>query len=109
MNRRRAQNGFSFSEVLIALLLLCSSIVAILQQEWHLAQFMRQLQWRNAALLQLDNISEQWLAHGHWPPIEQPFQYKVIPEITASTVELSCLALVEQAAPYCQLQRRLQR
>jgi prepilin-type N-terminal cleavage/methylation domain-containing protein len=51
-------HGFSLTEVLISLLLLTTSSLALLKQEWHITQFFHQMYRRMDALLQEENTIE---------------------------------------------------
>lgn len=54
-------HGFSLTEVLIALLLLSTTSLALLKQEWHITQFFQQTRDRMDKLLQEDNAIERGL------------------------------------------------
>ena len=51
-------HGFSLTEVLISLLLLTTSSLALLKQEWHITQFFHQMYHRMDGLLQEENALE---------------------------------------------------
>ena len=53
--------GFSLTEVLIALLLLSTTSLALLKQEWQITQFFQQTRVRMDALMQEDNAMERRL------------------------------------------------
>ena len=53
-----ATHGFSLTEVLISLLLLTTSSLALIRQEWHITQFFHQMYHRMDALLQEENTLE---------------------------------------------------
>lgn len=50
--------GFSLTEVLIALLLVTSSALALFKQEWYISQLFYQLYAQMDILLQNDNMAE---------------------------------------------------
>ena len=52
-------SGFSLTEVLVSLLLVTSSSLALLTQQWHVHQLLNQLSTRVNGLIQLDNRSER--------------------------------------------------
>lgn len=52
-------HGFSLSEVLVSLLLISSTSLALLTQQWHVSQLFNQARVRLEALSQLDNLSER--------------------------------------------------
>ncbi len=52
-------HGFSLTEVLIALLLVTTTSLALLTQQWHVSQLFRQAHSRMNALLQEDNAIER--------------------------------------------------
>jgi prepilin-type N-terminal cleavage/methylation domain-containing protein len=51
-------HGFSLTEVLISLLLLTTSSLALIRQEWHITQFFHQIYYRMDDLLQEENTLE---------------------------------------------------
>ena len=53
-----SMHGFSLTEVLVSLLLLTTTSLALLKQEWHITQFFHQTRIRMDALLQEDNAAE---------------------------------------------------
>ena len=50
--------GFSLIEVLISLLLVSTTSLALLQQQWHVSQLFNQAHIRMKALFELDNTFE---------------------------------------------------
>ena len=54
--------GFSLTDVLVSLLLITSTSLALLKQQWQVSQFVNQLQTRANLLLQLDNNTERLYA-----------------------------------------------
>ena len=52
-------HGFSLIEVLVSLLLVTSTSLALLKQQWQTSQFFNQAHLRMQALNLLDNMSEQ--------------------------------------------------
>lgn len=55
-------HGFSLTEVLVSLLLMTSTSLALLNQQWQVSQLFNQLQLHTQALTQLDNAAELILA-----------------------------------------------
>ena len=53
--------GFSLTDVLVSLLLVTSTSLALLKQQWHVSQFVNQLQTRTNLIVKLDNESERIL------------------------------------------------
>ncbi|ARH00749.1 type IV pilus modification PilV family protein [Legionella micdadei] len=53
------QKGFSLVEVVISLLLITSTSVLLLRQQWQLSQLLNQLLVKSAALVQTDNDYEK--------------------------------------------------
>lgn len=51
--------GFSLTEVLIALLLLSTTSIALLKQEWHITQFFQQARNEVEGLLSENNALER--------------------------------------------------
>ena len=54
--------GFSLTEVLVSLLLVTSTSLALLKQQWHTHQLFNQIYLHANALSLLDNASEQFQA-----------------------------------------------
>ena len=54
-----SSDGFSLTEVLVSLLLVTTTSLALLTQQWHVSQLFNQAHVRMKALLQSDNIAEQ--------------------------------------------------
>ncbi len=54
-----SSDGFSLIEVLVSLLLVTTTSLALLTQQWHVSQLFNQAHVRMNALLQSDNIAEQ--------------------------------------------------
>lgn len=54
--------GFSLTEILVALVLISGTSLALLKQQWHVTHLFNQAQFHADALLQLDNATEQLLA-----------------------------------------------
>ena len=50
--------GFSLTDVLVSLLLITSTSLALLKQQWHVSQFFNQLEMRATVLLELENDIE---------------------------------------------------
>jgi prepilin-type N-terminal cleavage/methylation domain-containing protein len=77
--------GFTLTEVLVSLLLVTSTSLAILRQQWQLSQVLNQTLSASRALVQLDNNSEK--INASQPPrsinasqtpgssIEKPFRF----------------------------------
>lgn len=54
--------GLSLTEVLVSLVIVTSTSIAILQQQWQMSRYTHQIDHRNEAVHQLDNASEQFVA-----------------------------------------------
>lgn len=52
-------HGFSLTEVLVSLLLLSTTLLVLLKQEWHITQFFYQTCVGMDVLLMEDNAAEQ--------------------------------------------------
>lgn len=57
--------GFSLTEVLVSLLLITSTSLALLKQQWQVSQLLTQMHIRADALSQLDNAAER-SHHENW-------------------------------------------
>lgn len=68
-------DGFSLTEVLLSLVIVTSASMALLQQQWHVGRYTHQINHRNEALRQLDNASEQLVAH-RLPSVDASYQLK---------------------------------
>ena len=55
-------HGFSLTEVMVSLLLMTSTSLVLLKQQWQISQLANQAQLRTQASNQLDNICERLLA-----------------------------------------------
>jgi len=55
-------HGFPLTEVMVSLLLMTSTSLALLKQQWHISQLANQTQLRTQAFNQLDNSCERLLA-----------------------------------------------
>lgn len=55
----RINHGFSLLEVLVSLLLVTSTSLALLKQQWHVSQLVVQLEQQGLHLLLLDSASER--------------------------------------------------
>lgn len=53
------KNGFSLTEVLISLLLLTTTLLGLLKQQWHISQLFNQTHARLISVLQQDNALER--------------------------------------------------
>ena len=51
--------GFSLTEVLVSLLLITSTSLALLKQQWHVSQLFNHMNIRACALLEEDNVAER--------------------------------------------------
>ncbi|KTD25052.1 prepilin-type N-terminal cleavage/methylation domain-containing protein [Legionella israelensis] len=71
------QKGFSLIEVLVSLILLTTTVLALLQQQWHSHRLLNQLSLQSGALQMLDNASEYCLSgFNRLPSKEQSFILK---------------------------------
>ena len=59
MDDMRINHGFSLLEVLVSLLLVTSTSLALLKQQWHVSQLVVQLEQQGLHLLLLDSASER--------------------------------------------------
>jgi prepilin-type N-terminal cleavage/methylation domain-containing protein len=98
--------GFSLTEVLVALLLVTTTSLTLLHQQWQASQFFNQALLRSLALVQLDNNSERIVAEQPLAKVEKPFCCQKA-EMSFSVVMLQIgwnLAPVTESG-CCQLQR----
>ena len=58
----KTTQGFSLTEVLVSLLLVTTTSLALLTQQWHVSQLFNQAHVRMNCLLQQDNLAER-----NWP------------------------------------------
>ena len=65
--------GFSLTEVLVSLLLMTTTSLALLKQQWQVSQLVNQTQQRVSALTQLDNASERLHVGLPTPTAAAPF------------------------------------
>lgn len=54
--------GFSLTEVLVSLLLMTTTSLALLKQQWHTNQLLNQVHFQTKALRVLDNASERLMS-----------------------------------------------
>lgn len=66
--------GFSLTEVLVSLLLVSTIILALLRQQWQIAQWINQLNLQFDGMIYLDNQSERQSRHLPLTPAAKPFQ-----------------------------------
>ena len=82
----KTQYGFSLTDILVALILLSSVSLILFKQYWVVLQYMQQLRLRNLAIIELDNITESWLAGERVDDIRKPFK---LAWLDSKTVELT--------------------
>lgn len=56
-------DGLSLTEVLVSLVIVTSASLSLLQQQLHLSRYTHQINQHHVAVRQLDNASEQFIAH----------------------------------------------
>lgn len=101
-----AYQGFSLTEVLVALLLLTTTSLTLLQQQWQTNQRFNQGLLRALALIQLDNNSERIIARQALAMVKEPFHWQKTE--TNSTVRLQISWPVAVIRPdCCHLQRQI--
>lgn len=66
-------DGLSLTEVLVSLVIVTGASLSLLQQQLHLSRYTHQINQRHAAVQQLDNASEQFIAH-QLPTVEASYQ-----------------------------------
>lgn len=69
------EQGFSLTEVLVSLLLMTTTSLALLKQQWQVSQLFNQIHTRASALSQLDNVSER--LHGGFDPVPPVMPFKL--------------------------------
>ncbi|AHE66620.1 type IV pilus modification PilV family protein [Legionella oakridgensis] len=99
--------GFSMTEVLVSLLLMTTTSLALLKQQWISNQRFNQIHLQTQALMQLDSASEQMMAGEKILPTDKRFKF--IQRACAHSIRLSitwdCLAVHQQHKHGCRLQR----
>lgn len=71
-------NGFTFSEVLVSLMLATISALALLTQQWHTHQFFNQVMTKSLALIQLDTLTEQLYSETTPNLLDTRFQWSCV-------------------------------
>ena len=67
--------GFSLTEVLVSLLLMTTTSLALLKQQWQVSQLLNQIYSRANALSQLDNITERFYLGYDKATVTAPFKF----------------------------------
>lgn len=102
-----AYQGFSLAEVLVALLLVTTTSLALLQQQWQTNQLFNQALLRSLALTQLDNNSERMVARQPLANVKEPFRcQKTAMDSTVIMLRMSWLVSVA-LSDCCNLQRQV--
>ena len=88
--------GFSLTEVLLSLLLMTTTSLALLKQQWHVSQFLNQMYRRADALSQLDNATERLYLGDDAVSVKtlfskKPFSIKLLSDNHSSTSMLNRL------------------
>lgn len=81
------QQGFSLIEVLVSLVLMTTTALALLQQQWHSQQLFNQVSLQAGALLILDNAVELRLS-GYTSALSEKGAYALQEKPLDSAVEL---------------------
>ncbi len=71
--------GFSLTEVLVSLLLMTTTSLALLQQQWQVSQLFNQIHTRVQALSQLDNATEKLQMGYDVVAVSRPFNLQYFP------------------------------
>ncbi len=66
--------GFSLIEIIISLLVITSTVLALLQQQWHLSQLLNQALTNSLAATQLHNNVERVLVKQPLADIKKPLR-----------------------------------
>lgn len=101
-----AYQGFSLTEVLVALLLLTTTSLTLLQQQWQTNQRLNQALLRALALTQLDNNSERIIARQALAMVKEPFHWQKTEMNSTVMLQISWPVAVTRSA-CCHLQRQI--
>ena len=99
--------GFSLTEVLVSLLLITSTSLALLKQQWQVSQLFNQARLRTEALSQLDNASERGLAGSSALVAVKPFQLDVTQDDSSISLQISWSPSSSAPTEACILRRLL--
>ena len=81
--------GFSLTEVLVSLLLIATTSLTLLKQQWQVSQLFNQIRLRTDALSQLDNASERAIAGVSSFVATKPFQFDITPADIGLRLQIS--------------------
>ncbi|WP_019218205.1 prepilin-type N-terminal cleavage/methylation domain-containing protein [Legionella tunisiensis] len=98
--------GFSLTEVLVALFLLTTTSLTLLQQQWRTNQLFNQASLRSLALTQLDNNSERIIARQALAMVKEPFHWQTTQTSSTVTLQISWSAALT-GSDCCHLQRQI--
>lgn len=90
------QDGFAFTEVLIALFLVASVLLNLLLYQWQTSQQLNQVLMRSTALTWLDNNSERIAASLGLTELVPPFYYRRIDGYQRFSIEVTWPGLSSQ-------------
>ena len=99
--------GFSLTEVLLSILLITSTSVALLKQQWQISQLFNQIHTRGNALSHLDNAVERLQSNYDLETTASLFhlQYTRIEQII--TLEMNWKSPVILSPNCCTMKRQL--
>ena len=81
------QQGFTLTEILVAMFIGSFALLALLQVQWHSRQSLLWVAKQNQALVYQDTLSEHWLAHSA-KPISPPHDMQAIESAQAKKLRL---------------------
>ncbi|MCC5013915.1 MULTISPECIES: hypothetical protein [unclassified Legionella] len=103
-----AYQGFSLTEALVALFLLTTTSLTLLQQQWQTNQRLNEALLRALALIQLDNNAERIIARQALAKVKEPFQWQKTETNSTVILQISWPGAVTRP-DCCQLQRQIAR
>ncbi|MDI9817604.1 MULTISPECIES: prepilin-type N-terminal cleavage/methylation domain-containing protein [unclassified Legionella] len=103
----RIYQGFSLTEVLIALLLISGTSLALLKQQSQVKQLLQDVLQRTLALILVDNNAERILAHQPLGKVQNPFEIEKKSDNQHVLVNISWGMSLSKDATCCRLQRKL--
>ena len=77
------QKGFSFVEILVALILLSSVSIVLFHYHWSVTQYLQQLRLRYLAVIEMENITEYRMIGERKAEASKPFTLKWLDDKTA--------------------------
>lgn len=81
--------GFSLTEVLVSLVLIATTSLTLLKQQWQVSQLFNQIRLRTDALSQLDNASERAIVGASAFVATKPFQFDITPADLGLRLQIS--------------------